>query len=169
MRLPRPYIPIGICVSVAARQCLLLPSKPSRQAASIILRSELPASEKLKRLLLILFGDETAHLDHDPALQNREKIYRTDYDGRGGVLVRTIIGYRPDANDPEFLRYRDKQEHKIKTLVRGDGAQYSDAALARKNKRIAKSRDARREEYVWPRRKIQNRKTAWPKTKSGES
>lgn len=73
-------------------------------------------------------------LDHDPALQNRPQF-----------RMNGQTHYRPAANDPEHLFYRPHgpqfdRSHKIKTLVRGDHGQHSDAGLARKNKRIAKNR-----------------------------
>ena len=140
MKLPRPYIPIPVRLQVATRQAL---------AADYVLLTEgiLSLDEydsrKLKRLLFVLFGKEKPHLDHDPALQNRERY--ADMHG---------IHYNPAANDPRFLIYRTKENHRVKTLVRGDGAQYSDAALARKNKRIKRSRDPKRKRHKWPTRKF---------------
>jgi hypothetical protein len=53
------------------------------------------------------------------------------------------------------LIYRTKEDHRLKTLVRGDGAQLSDAAIARKRKR--KERKATRPKYNWPSRPLQSR------------
>lgn len=63
-------------------------------------------------------------LDHNPALVNRR---------RRGEGKKTV--YVPDANDPEYLIYRTRSDHDIKTRVRGDGAQLSDLAIVRKRKR----------------------------------
>ena len=55
--------------------------------------------------------------------------------------------YYPDANDPEFLIYRTKAAHDIKTRVHGDGAQLSDLAIARKRKR--QERKLARPRHKW--------------------
>lgn len=77
-----------------------------------------------------LLGCEAAglHLDHNPALAVRKKVMRK------GVHV----GYRPDANDPEHLIYREKHAHHIKTQVRGDGAQFPDRVLIKRERRREK-------------------------------
>lgn len=151
-RLPRRHILINTRCRVAARQVgwgagaadqkasidyLLRLHRPDRKAPN----GTTGHSRLLGKLLVELaekLGCAVAdlHLDHDPALENREKIKR------GGK----IIGYRPDELDPDHLAYRPygtqfAGSHKIKTLVRGDHGQHSDAALARKNKRIAKKMD----------------------------
>ena len=144
MRLPRPYIPFEVRVQVAARQAI---------AAGVTLRVEidaLPDSLKLRELLREIFGDNyVVQLDHDPALVNRKKIR--------DPATQEIIGYIPDANDPRCLIYRTKENHNIKTRVRGDGAQLSDLALRRKNKRIVKNRSPTRFKYRWPKRKLRSR------------
>ena len=121
-KLPRPYIPLEVRLQVAERQLGHTWEIPGQSR-----------TERLRLMLLKLFDANPCHLDHDPALQNREKIWR---DGK-------IVGYNPPANDPAHLIYRGTHAHVIKTLVRGDGAQYSDAALARKNKRIERNRKGR--------------------------
>lgn len=128
MRLPRPYIPLAVRVQIAERQFFV---KCGRDQAPFLLQPNETNSLHLRRLLFFLFADEPYHLDHDPALENRFLSWR---DGKAH--------YVPDANDPEFLIYRTKQNHKIKTYIRGDGAQLSDAAKARKRKR--KERKARK-------------------------
>lgn len=146
MKLHRPYIPLAVRIKVAERQFKAL-------------RGEEPAWKSVSfsdlDFLLFLIADwlhkvgETRyvphstvghlHLDHDPALTNRQYNARTKK-------------YTPDANDPDYLIYRTKEAHDIKTRVRGDGAQLSDLAIRRKNKRIAKKkRQARR---PWPKRKF---------------
>lgn len=121
--------------------------------------------DELLQRLCNLIGAEELHLDHEPALALREKIFR---DGKH-------VEYRPHSCDPEHLIWRDKQDHKIKTIVRGDGAQFSDLALIRRKKRRekkaaeAKMRNKRhgfgkrrkeiRGRWKWPKRKFPNRKT----------
>lgn len=106
--------------------------------------------DRLARLADLLRCDiKDLHLDHDPALVNREKDVRLP---NGTVLRRVVVvpvgaevlRYYPDANDPEHLIYRVGGEtgsaHDVKTRVRGEHGQHSDLALARKNKRIEKNR-----------------------------
>ena len=67
-----------------------------------------------------MFGDQKVHLDHDPPLMLRHII-----DAEKGI-------YDPAANNPRYLVYRTEEEHRLKTYVRGDGAQLSDAGKRRK-------------------------------------
>jgi hypothetical protein len=105
----------------------------------------------LKGCLVALFGDKPAQLDHDPALVNR-KLRKWPLDGSAV--------YIPDANDPDYLVYREKHDHDIKTRVRGDGAQLSDLAQARKRKRKLKPK----RKYKWPSRPMKGA-SRWPKKK----
>jgi hypothetical protein len=76
-------------------------------------------TDRLDYLLKAMFGDEKVHLDHDPSLVLR---YYDDVTGK----------YTPEANDPEFLVYRTAEEHRVKTFIRGIGAEFSDAAKRRR-------------------------------------
>lgn len=101
-------------------------------------------------------------LDHDPALENRLKLFVRDFH----------VDYNPLANDPEYLFYRPHGpefigSHLIKTNVHGDHGQHSDRAMAAKNKNIARNRDPKRKKTKicsanrWPPKgsqKIQNRR-----------
>lgn len=131
-RLHRPHIPVAVRLQVALRQV--------KQQCEPVPRFGRSDGEYLKALLWILFQDASCQLDHNPALTNRER------DG---------VRYIPDANDPDYLIYRTKAAHDIKTRVRGDGAQLSDLAIARKRKR--KERKVGRPKHVWPSRKLQSR------------
>lgn len=113
MKLVRPHIPIRVRLEVIARQVQL---RDVLQAAAHFQN----ASERLKYLLWSKFGSRKHHLDHDPPLCLRE------------IIDADIGKYQPDANDPNFLIYRTEEDHRIKTFVRGDGAQLSDAAKRRK-------------------------------------
>jgi hypothetical protein len=117
VKLHRPYVPMAVRLAVARRQF-----------------DETPADKRwindkalLDLYLATLFGDQyrSVHLDHDPPLFLRE---------RNGDQ------YTPDANDPNYLVYRTKEDHRIKTFVHGDGAQRSDMAQRRYLKRAAKNR-----------------------------
>jgi hypothetical protein len=83
------------------------------------------------------------HLDHDPALAVRKKIHNS----RGA-----IIGYDPPANSVDHLIYRKADDHRIKTYTRGEGAQYPDAVLIKKIRRIEHPKPKRK--YNWPKRKV---------------
>jgi len=153
MRLPRPYIPYDVRVQVAARQII----EAGLTWATDATLDALPESKKLHALLLILFCDDEMghlHLDHDPALVNRKKIYRNG----------AHVDYDPPANDPRYLVYRTRQDHDIKTRVRGDGAQRSDLAQRRYLKRVARNRSPDK-----PKKKIPQRKNfEWPKRPSNK-
>jgi len=132
MKLLRPDIPTRVRIKVARRQL-----EAFGASAEMLKRAEGERQDiYLDRLLtgLSLYLENLfrpLHLDHDPALVNRKKVFN-----RAGEHV----GYKPAANNPKYLVYRTKEDHDRKTRVRGDGAQYSDLALARKNKRIEKRR-----------------------------
>lgn len=85
--------------------------------------------ELLKELAQVLSGkdepEEKLHLDHDPPLGAREKVFR---DGEH-------VGYVPDANDPEHLIYRLASAHGVKTRLRGEHGQYSDLVLIKRQRR----------------------------------
>jgi hypothetical protein len=68
----------------------------------------------LRKRLSILLGHlpQGAQLDHDPALILRPFNERT---GK----------YTPDANDPAYLIYRDKDDHLQKTTGRKPGATHT--------------------------------------------
>lgn len=139
-RLPRPHIPLAVRVQVAERQIL---------NRGVWVRRTDGDGAYLAIMLESLFGADKPHLDHDPALGAREKIMR------GGE----IVGYRPAANDPEYLVYRLAGDHKIKTNVRGEHGQHPDRVLIKKQRRRERpqpkrrvAKIAQREEYRWPSR-----------------
>jgi hypothetical protein len=101
--------------------------------------------DQLDYLLRVLFKDQPAHLDHDPPLMLRK-------------FSRKTLRYAPDANDPEHLIWRSKEDHRLKTYVRGDGAKYSDAAERRRASR-RKKRKTERVKFKWPKRKLKSRST----------
>lgn len=103
---------------------------------------------RLRLVLHTLFGNAPVQLDHDPALILRNHNRRT---GK----------YTPDANDPDFLIYRLKDDHLQKTTGRKPGAtrtvttKGSDIGLKTKFAKL--ERPARRKQ------KIPGRKAPWPK------
>jgi hypothetical protein len=103
-------------------------------------------SDRLGSALYFLFGDRPCHLDHDPPLRVRKFNKRT---GR----------YTPDANDPDYLVYRTAEDHRLKTNVRGDGAQFPDRVLIKRAKRL--ERKKKRKKTLWPKRKLRSR-SSWP-------
>ncbi len=124
MRLLRPHIPLETRCRVVARQL----GRPFPLA-----RDRGPYGSLLAALLQDLANQIDCwpgelHLDHDPSLGAREKVFRKGQH----------IGYKPAANDPEFLVYREKHDHFIKTNVRGIGAQHPDRVLIKKQRRREK-------------------------------
>lgn len=114
-------------------------------------RRKVPLAIALKVALRQL-GFKKPELDHDPALGLRE---RTP-DG----------GYIPDQHDPDYLVWRDAEEHAVKTRGNGATTAGSDVHVIAKVKRLSKAE----EEFRWrltsydhrttpaePKRKIQSR------------
>lgn len=143
-RLLRPHVPVEVRVRVALRQLgeiwpdeIIRLHQEARSSMGHLLKVRL---ERLAELLGCAVRD--LRLDHDPALGAREKVFRKGQH----------VGYRPDANDPEHLRYRPHGpefhgSHLVKTNVRGDGAQFPDRVLikrARRREREAKEKPSRR-------------------------
>ena len=92
-------------------------------------------------------------LDHNPALENREKLVELPNGRKHRMVIATngakVLCYFPSENDPDYLLYRAHGpefvgSHLIKTNVHGDGAQHSYRAMAAKNKNIARNRDPNR-------------------------
>lgn len=107
-------------------------------------RQGLTDSRYLNVLLSFLFGGRKIELHHRPALVNRRRYIRN-----GKTL------YDPPANSTEHLFYLLDDEHDIETRIRGQGAQLSDLAIARKRKR--KARKAKRPKHKWPSRPMQSK------------
>lgn len=120
-RLYRPHVPLDVRCRVAMRQLGEIWPNEALTANKGGLGAFL---DRLLKRLSELLDEEQLHLDHDPALATRER------KGEGKNTV-----YTPDANDPEFLFYRGRQSHKIKTNVRGDGAQFPDRVLIARARR----------------------------------
>jgi hypothetical protein len=141
MRLPRPHVPISVKLAVAERQ--LRERGPVATLMADTTGMRIPKSSRLKHILGVLFGNAPCHLDHDPPLMLR---------------YRTSGGYVPEANDPNFMIWRTAENHRVKTYVRGDGAQLSDAGKRRKEIRRRKKTDSERIKYRWPKgRKLRSR------------
>lgn len=140
MRLPRPHIPLGVRLQVAQRQLLAADVNIFQHAR----REDEALGGMLARLLDILktaYYAEHLQLDHDPALALRKFNKRT---GK----------YKPDANDPAYLKYRPTDDHRTKTFIRGEHGQRSDSAQI--------TRERRRLRPKKPKRKIPQRKNPWP-------
>lgn len=148
----RPYIPYWIRIQVAERQCR---NFCDDEVVSIMMACDerKPAKERLRNLLGLLFGNEPYQLDHNPALILRDFSAKTQR-------------YTPDANDPDFLLYRSKHGHHIKTNVKGDGALRSDTAARMHQRRMDENRGKRKRR---PKIRIKSRgftksqKRPWPK------
>jgi hypothetical protein len=146
LKLVRPYCPLKVRLEVIARQVIAAHKLRDVLWVEAVIPRD---SARLKHLIETMFGDQPVHLDHDPPLCLREII-----DAEAGR-------YEPDANDPRYLVYRTEDEHKIKTFVRGDGAQFSDAAKRRR--KIRAERQERPRPNRWPPRG--SRLLQWWKTR----
>lgn len=150
-RLLRPAIPLEVRCRVALRQLgEMWPDsviEANRRGHGRLLR------DLLVRLAALLECDpRQLQLDHDPALAIRTRIIRN----------RIHVGYRPDANDPEYLIYREAHSHHIKTNVRGIGAQHPDRVLIKKERRREKRLKA--VDFLKNRRETKiKHKSKWPK------
>lgn len=130
-RLVRPHIPVEIRAKVIMRQAI--ECGMDRSAIDLLPQAMKP-SRIVRFLLARLFPGEQVHLDHDPALGARKKVYRN------GVHV----DYSPKANDPRYLIYRTKTEHQLKTNVRGEHGQYPDRVLIKKQRRLERGTKRRK-------------------------
>lgn len=131
-RLLRPSIPIIVRCRVVLRQL-------GEMFPDQVIRENMFAPRDHRRLSLgrllaeklIVFAAtlncevKDLHLDHDPALAAREKVFKKG----------KHVGYIPDANDPEYLYYREAAAHRVKTNVRGLHGQHPDRVLIKKQRR----------------------------------
>ena len=147
MRLYRPHIPLKVRVQVAERQIMRSQGLPFWRR-----RREESNAAWLQELLAYLFPGKDFHLDHDPALATRKRR------GEGKATV-----YTPAANDPDYLIYREKHDHHIKTNVRGEHGQHPDRVLIKRARREReKATDKSKRKMKWPKRPLRSA-SRWPK------
>lgn len=143
-KLLRPYIPVEVRCRVVMRQ--LTWGQESINQAITQYDGHL---NKLLNEMLRRFGNQLGvtvdklHLDHDPALENREKLFDKILSPNGLNAHYVHVGYLPNANDPDHLIYREGgfrgSAHDIKTRVRGERGQFADNVIAkRERKRLKK-------------------------------
>lgn len=140
-RLVRPRIPLDVKLTIILRQLGGMPGYVNDIVAEACASRRLGVKhdEALGRFANLTGCDVSdLRLDHDPALENREKVFRK------GVHV----DYVPAANDPEHLFYRPHGtqfagSHDVKTRIRGDRGQLPDNMIAKKNRNVAKRRARR--------------------------
>lgn len=128
---PRPHIPLSIRIEVIARQ-LLQAGRWSADQCMLMCLWPAKDAEKLKLALALLFGTEPVALDHNPPLRARP------YNPR---IKNVAARYTPNANDPDHLIYRTVADHKLKTNVRGDGAQFPDRVLIKRERKRERGHD----------------------------
>lgn len=171
MRLTRPAIPIEVRCRVVLRQLgeLFIDQVIDEHRCDYTVAPSYRRThgklfnEKIAKLAELL-GCEVRdlRLDHNPALALRMRRTKTVMvNGR----LKTLHDYSPDANDPEHLIYRTRQDHHIKTYVRGDGAQFSDTTLMKRERKRQKKKLRRRlidGKPGKPSAKIPARKNPWP-------
>lgn len=148
-RLYRPHVPLKTRCRVALRQL------GEMWADDFLAEYEAdggawgPLLAQLLARLAQLLGEEKLHLDHDPALATRK---------RRGEGKRTV--YTPDANSVDHLIYRGVIAHRLKTNVKGDGAQYPDRVLIKRERKrrqsLVSKPTCRAKKSTWPKRQ-------WPK------
>lgn len=130
---PRPNIPVATKLAVAARQLVgfgILIEKLESDAATHYLWIQLTI---LAARLCCERKD--LRLDHDPALRWRR------YDPR---IKNVAARFQPNANSPEHLIYRTKEDHHRKTNLRGDGAQFADRVLIARERRRERANNPKR-------------------------
>lgn len=157
LRLYRPSIPVAVKCRVAMRQLGELWPDEALKANEGGLQAFL---DRLLHKLREILNEKKLHLDHDPALGAREIVPCRRGDDMHTAWLNNFnvpIRYQPDANDPEYLVYRGKHAHHIKTNVRGDGAQHPDRVLIKKERRRREGKRAK------PKRKWRTR--PFPKSK----
>lgn len=187
-RLYRPHIPLEVRCRVVLRQLgecwpddVIESYKPKPGDAYLkglggvfVPRARLAVLLAVKLDALAVLLDckaEDLRLDHDPALATRMK--RTAWH-RG----KEITIYSPDANSPDYLIYREKHAHLIKTNTRGEHGQHPDRVLIKKEKRRLKDSESsgvvlhgkpgrgrlRHGKSKWASRPLQSA-SRWPKRK----
>lgn len=112
----RPYIPIEVRLRVVLRQLGLTPEQIERRLLSAHHQSGGEGHGRLlaRSLAHLGIGGKRLQLDHDPALILRP------YNAR----IRDVAArYTPNANDPDFLIYREADQHLQKTTGRRPGAE----------------------------------------------
>ena len=127
MRLKRPYIPLSVRIKVAERQL-------AYHGVILAVNKEPSLAKQLTELLGVLqsiLRADKLHLDHDPALALRKFNKHT---GK----------YKPDANDPEYLKYRATDGHRTKTFLRGEHGQRSDISQINRERRRKRPAKAKR-------------------------
>ena len=126
-RLLRPYIPLDIRLGVALRDLGWRPVEAIRLRVAAAKEAGTLADELADTLAMLsaFHAGAKLHLDHDPPLAARKKLYWRD----------VHIGYDPPANDPRFLIYRTVEDHRQKTNVRGEHGQHPDRVLIKKARR----------------------------------
>lgn len=146
MNRPRPYIPLAVRVQVAER--MVRKDDAAIAETFIIFARQHPQAECLGWLLMTLFGEDRAHLDHAPPLRVRP------YNPK---IKNFAARYTPNANDPAHLIYRTVHDHHIKTQVRGDGAQFPDRVLIKRERRHENPKPKRK--YKWASPPLRSRNT----------
>lgn len=101
-------------------------------------------------MLAALFPGEKTHCDHNPPLRTRGYNPR-----RKDVAAR----YTPHANDPDHLIHRTVHAHKIKTNIRGDGAQFPDRVLIKRERKRERKKMREKSRKI----PVAARRNPWPK------
>lgn len=127
---PRPNIPVATKLAVAGRQIQNIGGLDILMEYAMKKEGETMTHLLERRLvgLASLLGcpRQDLRLDHDPALRWRR------YDPR---VKNVAARFQPNANSPEHLIYRTKEDHHIKTQIRGEHGQHADMVLIRRERK----------------------------------
>lgn len=174
-KLVRPYVPLPVQLSVAARQFLAMKPKMDEKeflrAADTYLGLGRSTQRRLKWLLAFMFPDAPkVDLDHRPPLSHRH------YNPR---IKDVAARFTPNANDPDYMEWIPRDAHQERTTGRKVGAartvttRGSDVGELARARKIAKrhaefvERRAVGKRKIEPKqttakRKIAARKNPWP-------
>lgn len=141
----RPHIPLSVRVEVIRRMIETREYRTPERARLALWAFDNPKQNTQERIEygLAMLGLIGAHLDHDPALELRRK-----------RMVKGRLRYYPDANDPDALIYRAKDDHHHKTFGRKPGASRtvttkgSDVYLIAKFKRLEGKTKPKRKQKI---------------------
>lgn len=154
MKRVRPAIPWSVQHQVAVRQAVAVSGVVIFPSVNVHGRNtQADYREATRQMLAIMFpGGEKTHCDHNPPLRTRP------YNPR---IKDVAARYTPNANDPDHLTHRTRHDHHIKTNIRGDGAQFPDRVLIKRERRREKPKKAK--PHKWPKgRKLRSRPTWTP-------
>lgn len=144
---PRPAIPVSTKLAVAGRHLI----DAGVNIFADYFRVDGETHSMLLERRLVRLADclgcprKDLRLDHDPPLRWRR------YDPR---VKNVAARFQPNANSPEHLIYRTKEDHHRKTNIRGDGAMFADRVLIARERKRENPKPKRK--YKWASRPLRS-------------